>query len=488
MNTFSHLGLSEPLLKAISELGFETPSAIQEQAIPLLLQEDTDFIGLAQTGTGKTAAFGLPLLTHINPSKKHTQALVLAPTRELCQQIAGQMEAFAKFIPGLTTLSVYGGANIVPQLQALKKPVHLLIATPGRLMDLMQRNAVKLDKLQYCVLDEADEMLNIGFKEDIDNILETAPEHLRTWLFSATLGPEIQEIVEHFMENPVEVRLSRPNEANDRIAHQYCLVMPKNKSEALCRFLDAEPDMRGIVFCRTKIETQQLADQLGPRGYRADALHGDLSQVQRDRVTNKFRNHELQVLIATDVAARGLDVQDLTHVFHLNIPDDFAFYTHRSGRTARAGKTGISLALISPREEFKLQQVSRKIQAEFTKVEVPDGKDIMRGRIRHWTDKLLALDTGKRKNGKLLTEVMESLAELSREELIHRMLLLEFDKFQTHSDRDLNAYAEKGRPEHPHGKRHQPMRGPKSFKGGGKFEGRPRSNKSEGFKKRFRKG
>jgi ATP-dependent RNA helicase DeaD len=493
LNTFSNLGLPEPLLKAISALGFETPSAIQEQGIPILLNDDTDFIGLAQTGTGKTAAFGLPLLTHIDPDQGHTQALILAPTRELCQQIAGQMEAFAKFMPGLKTLAVYGGAAILPQLQALKKPVHVLIATPGRLIDLMDRKAAKLNKLRYVILDEADEMLNFGFKEDIDTILETSPDDLRTWLFSATLSPDIQSIVDHFMVDPKEIRLSRPNEANDQIEHQYCLVMPKNKPEALCRFLDTEPDMRGIVFCRTKIDTQQLSDQLGPRGYRVDALHGDLSQQQRDRVTNKFRRNELQLLIATDVAARGLDVQDLTHVFHLNIPDDFAYYTHRAGRTARAGKEGISLAMISPRDESRLNQLSKRLRVDFAKVEVPDAKDIMRGRIRHWTERLLTMDTGTRKNNRLLTDVLEDLSELSREELIHRVLLLEFDKLQSHSNQDLNATPEKYR-ESRHqgggrsGGKNSRFRPRQDSRGGGGGSQRDRDgSKSHGFKKRFRK-
>ena len=483
MTSFQHLGLPDSLLAAIEDLGFETPSEIQLESIPLLLTEETDFIGLAQTGTGKTAAFGLPLLSYLEAQPaKHTQALILAPTRELCQQITDQMHAFAKNISGLNILSVYGGAAIQNQLRALKKPQQLIVATPGRLIDLMERKAVHLDRLSHVVLDEADEMLNFGFKEDIDRILQNSPPSRNTWLFSATLNPDLKRIVEEFMDDPQEVRLSRPNEVNRMIEHEYALVMPKNRTEALCRFLDSEPNMRGIVFCRTKMDTQKLADELGQRAYRSDALHGDLSQVQRDRVTNKFRRHELQVLIATDVAARGLDVQDLTHVFHLNIPDDFAYYTHRSGRTARAGKTGISMALLAPRDEFKMNQLSKKLQIEFKKRSIPDAKDILRGRIRNWTDQILDTDTGKKRNHKLLNEVLAQLEDVSREELVHRMLILEFQKLRAHSDKDLNAFAEK---------HHKPRFGGKPMAKGKKNFRSNRSagpgGKSKNFKKRFKK-
>ena len=483
MTSFEHLGLPESLLSAIEVLGFEEPSEIQLESIPLLLTEATDFIGLAQTGTGKTAAFGLPLLAYLEAQPaKHTQALILAPTRELCQQITDQMRTFAKNISNLSILSVYGGAPIQNQIRALKNPQQLIVATPGRLIDLMERKAVRLDRLSHVVLDEADEMLNFGFKEDIDHILQNSPPSRKTWLFSATLNPDLKRIVEEFMNHPREVRLSRPNEVNRMIEHEYALVMPKNRTEALCRFLDAEPNMRGIVFCRTKVDTQKLADELGQRDYRSDALHGDLSQVQRDRVTNKFRRHELQVLIATDVAARGLDVQDLTHVFHLNIPDDFAYYTHRSGRTARAGKTGLSMALIAPRDEFKLKQLSQKLRIEFKNRSIPDAKDILRGRIRNWTDQILSIDTGKKRNHKLLNEVLEQLEEVSREELVHRMLILEFQKLRVHSDKDLNAFPEKRQASRYSGK--PTAKGKKNFRS--KRSAGP-GDKSKNFKKRFKK-
>ena len=346
LSTFSDLGLSAPLLDAITSLGFETPTEIQEKAIPHLLGGDADFIGLAQTGTGKTAAFGLPLLDLLDPEADFTQAIVLAPTRELGQQIAEQLALFSGKQKGIRTLAVYGGANIVTQIKALKKTRHVVIATPGRLIDLVNRKAVNLEQVRYVVLDEADEMLNMGFKEELDTILGFTPEQKQTWLFSATMPKEIRRMVKDYMSDPFEVRIDPKTVVNTNIQHQYAVVHPKDKAEALTRFLDLDPELYGVVFCRTKMDTQKLAERLVKGGYRADAIHGDLSQAARDRVMMRFKQRDLQVLIATDVAARGIDVNDLTHVFHFALPNDQAYYTHRSGRTARAGKKGISMSLI----------------------------------------------------------------------------------------------------------------------------------------------
>ncbi|NJM93974.1 MAG: DEAD/DEAH box helicase [Cytophagales bacterium] len=338
MNKFEELGLSELVVSAIIEMGFEQPTPIQEKAIPLLLKESTDLVGLAQTGTGKTAAFGLPLIDLVREEDRYTQALVIAPTRELCLQITSNLQRYAKNKPAMNIVAVYGGANISEQAKQIKRGAQIIIATPGRLIDLLNRKWVRLDQVEYVVLDEADEMLNMGFKEDIDEILQTTPDQKRVWLFSATMAPEIRRIAENYMENPQEIVASPRNMANTNISHQFVVVHPRDKYMALKRFIDYNPDVFGLVFCRTKAETQQVADHLMKDGYNADSLHGDLSQMQRDKVMEKFRDKTLQILVATDVAARGIDVDNITHVFHLSLPDDIEFYTHRSGRTARIGK------------------------------------------------------------------------------------------------------------------------------------------------------
>lgn len=343
LDSFDTLGLSAPILKAIGQLGFDTPTDIQSQAIPQLLQGDSDFIGLAQTGTGKTAAFGLPLLDHLDATDDSVQALILAPTRELGQQIAEQIDLFAKHLKGIKSVAVYGGANITTQISQLKRPRHVVIATPGRLIDLVKRKALKLDQIKYLVLDEADEMLNMGFKDELDTILEFTPDSKKTWLFSATMPREIRRMVKQYMESPFEVSVDPKTTVNANIEHKYAIVKQSDKTEAMGRFLELEPDLYGVVFCRTRRDTQALAEDLLKMGFRADALHGEMSQPQRDRVMNRFKNRDLQVLVATDVAARGIDVNDLTHVFHHSLPSEQAYYTHRSGRTARAGKKGISL-------------------------------------------------------------------------------------------------------------------------------------------------
>jgi len=444
LESFKHLGLSDEVLKGIEELGFETPSEIQTKSIPQLIQGDHDFIGLAQTGTGKTAAFSLPLLERIDPAEKFTQALILAPTRELGQQIAGQIEKFSKYLDRLNILAVYGGAPITAQIKALRKPQHIIIATPGRLIDLIQRKAIKLDQLDVLVLDEADEMLNMGFKQEIDKILSYTPEEKLVWLFSATMSGEIRRIVKKYMDQPVEVRLNHNNEVNVNIEHQFAIVKQSHKAEALTRFLDVDPDLRGVVFCRTRRDTQTLADELLKKNYKSDALHGDLSQKQRDIVMNRFKRHELQVLVATDVAARGIDVNDLTHVFHHSLPDDISYYTHRSGRTARAGKKGKSIAFINGREKSKIDRIVKELDISFERVMIPEVKDIYHTKIDNWCQQILDQSVNGNLNRELFDKVQEKFDDLSKEELTARLLLHELDKFQLNTTQDLNEKPQRG--------------------------------------------
>lgn len=444
MTTFKQLGLSNEVLKALTELGFETPSEIQQQAIPQLLAEDKDFIGLAQTGTGKTAAFGLPLLERMDPFNKSTQALVLAPTRELGQQIAEQIELYSKYMDKMNVLAVYGGAAISTQMKALRQPQQIIIATPGRLIDLIGRKSVKLDQLQYLVLDEADEMLNMGFKEDIDKILSFTPKEKLTWLFSATMPTEIKRIVNKYMHEPIEVKVNTKNEVNTNIEHQYVVVKQSDKSEALTRFLDINKDMRGVVFCRTKRDTQNLAEELLKKNYKADALHGDLSQQQRDRVMKRFKAHDLQVLIATDVAARGIDVNDLTHVFHYTLPDDNSYYTHRSGRTARAGKQGISISFINGREGYKIKRIEKDLGISIAQVFIPKVEDITDIRIENWCNELLDIKTRNKFSPELLEKVSMIFGNLSKEELISKLLAFELKNLDVTGSKDLNDIHSKG--------------------------------------------
>ena len=428
MNNFEDLGLSPQLAKVLPELGFVLPTEIQKEAIPLLIDNDCDFIGLANTGTGKTAAFGLPLLNAIDTDKRHVQALVVAPTRELCQQIANQLVAFAKYKPQLKIAVVYGGANIVRQISDLKAGAQVVVATPGRLIDLLKRKALKLDVITNVVLDEADEMLNMGFKEDIDIILAQTPEEKNTWLFSATMPQEIRRLVKLYMQDPVEVSVHTGQMVNQNIDHQFVVIKPSDKTEALSRFIFMNPDFRGIVFCRTKIETQSLCNDLMACGVKAEALHGDLSQKQRDQVMQRFKLHQLQVLIATDVAARGIDVNNLTHVIHHSLPDDLSYYTHRSGRTARAGKKGISLALVEKKNVGKMKMLERKLKINFGETEIPNEEDILAARITNWAQSLL--ETGdatqpQPSNKNLLKQVLPLFEDVSKEELLERLVLNE---------------------------------------------------------------
>lgn len=441
MKSFSELGLSELLMRVLPEMGFEKPSPIQEQAIPLLKEKTQDFIGLAQTGTGKTAAFGLPLLDWINPDQKETQALVLAPTRELGQQIASQLALFAKYLPNIQTQAVYGGASIVVQMKEIKRRTpQIVIATPGRLLDLMRRKTLNLSAVKFVVLDEADEMLNMGFKDDLDDILSYTGDNKNTWLFSATMPKEIRSIVKNYMNNPVEVKVSTGNQINENIEHQFTLLNSTNKFEGLKRILDSEENFRGIIFCRTRAATQQLADNLKKSSCQAEALHGEMSQAQRDRVMKRFKEHNLQVLVATDVAARGIDVNDLTHVIHYSLPDDDAYYTHRSGRTARAGKKGISLSILTNRDMRKFDALEKRLKLKMTKISIPSAKDIAYKRLYTWAENILNSTTAKDIDGKILTDVQMLLGSLSYEELVEKLVSIELNALNySKSSKELNV-------------------------------------------------
>ena len=433
MGTFADLGISSGTLSSLEKLGFETPTQIQSEAIPHLMSGDTDMIGLAQTGTGKTAAFGLPLVELIDTKSKVTQALVIAPTRELCMQITKEMGHFSDHLKKLNTVAVYGGADIRRQITAIRKGAQLIVATPGRLKDLIKRKVVDLSEVQYVVLDEADEMLNMGFQEDIDEILETTPEEKNVWLFSATMPPEVSRIAKNYMRKPIEISSGDKNVANKNIDHQYLVVKRPDQYFVLRRLLDAEPKVFGLVFCRTRRDTKDLADKLTNEGYNADALHGDLNQGQRDRVMDKFRRKKLKILVATDVAARGIDVNDITHVYNFNIPDDLAFYTHRAGRTGRAGKKGVSIVLLSPREKSKLRRLERIIQAKFREIDLPNARDIISQQLTVYLDKWKDVEVHP-KAGELIADLAEELKDFSKDDLIAKAVSLSFKKMLNSMD------------------------------------------------------
>lgn len=442
MTSFKHLGLSKDILKAIAELGFEEPSEIQESAIPHLLHGEKNFIGLAQTGTGKTAAFGLPLLEMIDPDDPSTQALILAPTRELGQQIAGQLALFSKYLNRISILPVYGGASIGLQIKALKKPQQVIIATPGRLIDLIERKAIQLNEVSFVILDEADEMLNMGFKEDLDKILSFTPAEKRVWLFSATMPADIRHLVKRYMGQPVEVRVNTKNEVNVNIEHRFAMVKEGFKLEALTRFFDLHTDIRTLVFCRTKVETQNLAEELMARGYKADSLHGDLAQAQRDRVLKRFKENDIQILIATDVASRGIDVSDISHVFHYSLPDETAQYTHRSGRTARAGRQGMSVALIYPREMHRINRMSRELKITFERLKIPMFQDIAQGRMDAWANSILEDRPQAHLDHAIVKRALRQFKDLSKEDLIVRLISHELSNVASDMQQDLNEYDE----------------------------------------------
>ncbi len=429
MNAFEALGLNESLVKAVTDLGFEKPSEIQEKAIPVLLSGTTDFIGLAQTGTGKTAAFGLPLLQLIDPAERHAQALIVCPTRELCLQITNDLEKFKKYSKNVFTEAVYGGASIMMQIRNLKRGVQIVVATPGRLIDLIERKAIDLQKVKYVVLDEADEMLNMGFRDDIDFVLKNTVNRESTWLFSATMPPEVRAISKNYMQTPKEVTVGKKNSGNVNIDHQFFVVPQQNRFEALKRLIDFNPGMYGIIFTRTKIDAQEISERLAKAGYEIEALHGDLTQQQRDKVMGRFRTKSLQLLIATDVAARGIDVDGVTHVINFELPDDMEVYTHRSGRTGRAGKTGICLSICHSRETFKIKSLERMINAQFHKVDVPSGKDVCRKQFFSFMDKLMQADVSHGDYETYMPDLMEKFADVSKEEVLQRVAALEFSHF-----------------------------------------------------------
>jgi len=429
MINFEALGLKGDLLKGIQDLGFETPTPIQEQSIPVLLTGTKDFIGLAQTGTGKTAAFGLPLLSLIDFESRTTQVLILAPTRELCMQIGKDLENFARHIEGFRIVAVYGGASIVNQIRDVKKGPQIITATPGRLLDMIERRAVDISKIRIIVLDEADEMLNMGFQEDIDSILSNTPAEKNTWLFSATMPSEVRRIAQKYMTDPFELTVGKKNAGAENIEHIYYVVSARDRYLALKRIVDFNPDIFGIVFCRTKIESQNIAEQLIKDGYNADALHGDLSQQQRDKVMGRFRARSLQMLIATDVAARGIDVSDITHIINYELPDEIENYTHRSGRTARAGKSGISISIINIKEVYKIRQLEKQLNKKFSLSRVPDGFDVCEKQLFHLIERVHTVEVNEKAIESYLPKIYDELKDLTREEVIKRFASLEFNRF-----------------------------------------------------------
>lgn len=439
--TFEQLGLESNLLKAVTEMGFVSPTPIQEQTIPQLQNKATDLVALAQTGTGKTAGFGLPLLTKVNLNDRNTQVLVLAPTRELCVQISKDLMNYSKYMNGLKITAVYGGAPIMGQIKDLKSGSQIVVATPGRLVDILERKVLDLSRIDIVVLDEADEMLNMGFKDDLDFILGNTPPTKNTWLFSATMPQEVERIAKKYMDSPIEISVGKKNQGNENISHVYYMVQQRDRYAALKRIADFYPDIFSIVFCRTKAETQDVADQLIKDGYNADALHGDLSQSQRDFVMKRFRSRTLQMLVATDVAARGIDVNDVTHVINYNLPEEAENYTHRSGRTARAGKTGISIAIVTPKEIGKIRDIERIIQNKFTKADVPTGVDVCEKQLFHLVHKLHNVEVKDDEIEKYLPKIYDELKDLSKEELIKRFISEEFNRFYTYYQNapDLNS-------------------------------------------------
>ncbi|WP_121808716.1 DEAD/DEAH box helicase [Mucilaginibacter kameinonensis] len=446
-NPFIELGIRHDIVNAISELGFENPTPIQEQSIPVLLTGSNDFVGLAQTGTGKTAAFGLPLLELLDFEENHPQALVLCPTRELCLQIANDIKNYAKKMNNVHVVAVYGGASIMDQLRQIKRGVQIVVATPGRMLDIINRKAIDFSAVKYVVLDEADEMLNMGFQEDIDSILSTTPEEKKTWLFSATMPAEVRRIAKKYMDNPFELTMGAKNTGNANIEHEYYIVRARDKYAAFKRIVDFNPDIFGIVFCRTKIETQEIAESLIKDGYNADSLHGDLSQQQRDKVMKRYRERSLQLLIATDVAARGIDVNDVTHVINYSLPDEIENYTHRSGRTARAGKTGVSISIVNAKELGKIRQIERVIGKKFVKAEIPTGFDVCEKQLFSIVHKVHNVTVNEEQIEQYLPRIYDEFKDFTKEDFIKRFASIEFNRFLDYYKNapDLNANIEEGR-------------------------------------------
>lgn len=467
MTKFTDLGLKNEILKGISELGFVEAMPVQAEVIPVVLETEKDIVALAQTGTGKTAAFGLPIVQTIDVSKKYPQALILSPTRELCVQIAKDIMAYSKYVDGLKVLPVYGGANIDAQIRGLRMGVHIIVATPGRVLDLLKRKKADISKITTVVLDESDEMLNMGFRDDLNEILESAPSDRRTLLFSATMPKEVAAISKNYMSSPEEITIGKKNSGAESVKHMYYLVQARDRYLALKRIADMNPNIYAIIFCRTRMETKEVAEWLIKDGYSADALHGDLSQAQRDHVMNRFRLKGMQMLVATDVAARGLDVNDLTHVINYNLPDDIEAYTHRSGRTGRAGKTGVSIAIIHLRERYRIKEIEKKINKSFEKAEIPTGKEVCKKQLFHLIDKMEKVEVDHEQIDEFLPEIYQKLSWLEKEDLIKRFVSLEFNRFLEYYKNapDLNV--------------------PDERDAGGRDKGRRRSERDKDFNRFF---
>ncbi len=441
INGFEALGLNENIVAAVTKLGFTAPTPIQEQAIPILLSGTTDFVGLAQTGTGKTAAFGLPLLQLIEGENKFPQALIVCPTRELCLQITNDLVSFSTTSRGILVEAVYGGASISMQIRNLKRGVQIVVATPGRLIDLIERKAIDLQKVKYVALDEADEMLNMGFRDDIDFVLKNTVNRESIWLFSATMPPAVRAISKNFMTSPKEITVGKKNSGNVNIDHQFFVSPAHSRYETLKRLIDFNPGMYGIIFTRTKADAQDISERLSKAGYEIESLHGDLTQQQRDRVMGRFRTKALQLLIATDVAARGIDVDGITHVINYELPDDMEVYTHRSGRTGRAGKTGICQSICHTRETFKIRSLEKMVNSQFHKMDIPSGKDVCRKQFFHFMEKLMNTDISHGDYETYLPDLLEKFADVTKEEILQRVAALEFDHFLKYYENaeDLNA-------------------------------------------------
>jgi ATP-dependent RNA helicase DeaD len=429
MTTFTDLGLNDELLQALAALGFTEPTPVQIKVVPLMLEQEIDIVSLAQTGTGKTAAFGLPLVQLIDPKDKRTQGLVLCPTRELCMQVSRDLESFSRFSAGIKVLAIYGGASIELQMRELRKGVQIIVATPGRLRDLIKRGRVDISAVRYAVFDEADEMLQMGFQDELNAILAETPKEKNTLLFSATMSREVANIASRYMTNPVEITMGKKNAGAENVTHEYYLINGRDRYPALKRIVDNNPDNYSIIFCRTRRDTQEVADKLIQDGYRADSLHGELSQAQRDLVMDKFRKKHLQLLVATDVAARGLDVNDLTHVINYSLPDDIAAYTHRSGRTGRAGSSGTSIALVDMRECHRIRHIEQKINKTFKKAQIPTGKEICTRQLRSLMEVISKTEVDHDQIDPLYADIEQQLEHLDREQLIKKFISLEFNRF-----------------------------------------------------------
>ncbi len=481
MKEFREAGLRQEILDAIAEMGFVKPTPIQEKTISHLLSSKQDLVALAQTGTGKTAAFGLPIVEQVDPSLNKTPALILCPTRELCMQITKDFNSFSKYLPRIKTVAIYGGSSIEKQISTLAKGVHIVVGTPGRVLDLIYKKKLKIEKITWLVLDEADEMLNMGFKEDLDEILSSVISDKQTLLFSATMPGEIAKIAETYMTDPDEISAGQKNVGAENVEHHYYLVHARDRYNALKRLADVYPDIYGIVFCRTREETQQVADKLISDGYNADALHGNLSQSQRDQVMNRFRTGHLQLLVATDVAARGIDVNNLSHIINYNLPDDPDIYLHRSGRTGRAGKSGISISIVHMKEKSRIRMIENRSKIRFAQKKVPDGITICEKQLFCLVDRVVNIDVNKDQIERFLPYIYDKLSDLSRDELIQHFISVEFNRFLEYykdaSDLNKGIEAQKVK-----------TKSSDKYKDREKFSGRESFTREDGRKKQDKRG